>query len=109
MFQLKNGSNRDCDGVTRHDVLIESDRSTACSSWLLPEVFRARAVGRVAEARKSRASSALAPVGISAYRQLRDPKPEAPAEIRVSSGSSRPRSPGFRFASLCPRLAPAPG
>src|SRR4051794_20434784 len=101
MFQLMSGSNRDCDGVTRRDVLRVG--SLAALGLALPEFLRARA--RAGTPDKDVSCILLWLQGGISHIDSFDPKPDAPAEIRGEFGVIDTKVPGIRVCDLLPKLA----
>ncbi|WP_406695064.1 DUF1501 domain-containing protein [Singulisphaera sp. Ch08] len=101
MFQLKNGSNRDCDGVTRRDVLRVG--SLSALGLGLPEFLRARAMA--GSPGKEVSCILLWLQGGISHIDSFDPKPEAPAEIRGEFGVIDTKVAGIQVCDPLPRLA----
>src|SRR3954447_4876590 len=101
MFRLMSGSNRDCDGVTRGDVLRVG--SLAALGLGLPEFLRARALA--GSPGKDVSCILLWLQGGISHIDSFDPKPEAPAEIRGEFGVIPTRVPGITVCDTLPRLA----
>jgi hypothetical protein len=101
MFQLVKGSNRDCDGVTRRDVLRVG--SLAALGLSLPEFLRARALA--GSPGKDVSCILLWLQGGISHIDSFDPKPDAPAEIRGEFGVIPTRVPGISVCDTLPRLA----
>ncbi len=101
MFQLKNGSNRDCDGVTRRDVLRVGSLAAA-RSRLARSFSRPRAMA--GSPGKEVSCILLWLRGISHIDSF-DPRPEAPAEIRGEFGVIETKVPGIQVCEPLPRLA----
>lgn len=101
MFQLVNGSNRSCDGVTRRDVLRVG--SLAAFGLSLPEFLRARAMG-AGTGRDVSCILLWLQGGISHIDSF-DPKPEAPAEVRGEFGVIDTNVAGIRVCEPLPKLA----
>lgn len=101
MFLLKNGSNRDCDGVTRRDVLRVG--SLSAFGLGLPEFLRARAMA--GSPGKDVSCILLWLQGGISHIDSFDPKPEAPAEIRGEFGVIDTNVAGIQVCDPLPRLA----
>ncbi|SIO58663.1 Protein of unknown function [Singulisphaera sp. GP187] len=101
MFQLKNGSNRDCDGVTRRDVLRVG--SLSALGLGLPDLLRARAMA--GSPGKEVSCILLWLQGGISHIDSFDPKPEAPAEIRGEFGVIDTKVAGIQVCDPLPRLA----
>src|SRR4051812_36599193 len=101
MFQLVNGSNRDCDGVTRRDVLRIG--SLAALGLSLPEFLRARAMA--GSPGKDVSCILLWLQGGISHIDSFDPKPDAPAEIRGEFGVIDTNVAGIRLCDPLPQLA----
>jgi hypothetical protein len=101
MFQLVQGSNRSCDGITRRNFLRVG--SLAAFGLGLPDLLRARA----SASSKDRDVSCILlwlQGGISHIDSF-DPKPEAPVEIRGEFGVIPTNVPGISLCDLLPKLA----
>jgi hypothetical protein len=101
MFQLLNGSNRSCDGVTRRDLLRVG--SLAALGLSLPDLLRARA--KAAATGKDVSCILLWLQGGISHIDSFDPKPEAPSEIRGEFGVIDTNVPGIRVCDPLPALA----
>ncbi|AGA27574.1 DUF1501 domain-containing protein [Singulisphaera acidiphila] len=101
MFLLKSGSNRDCDGVTRRDVLRVG--SLSAFGLGLPEFLRARAMA--GSPGKDVSCILLWLQGGISHIDSFDPKPEAPAEIRGEFGVIDTNVAGIQVCDPLPRLA----
>src|SRR4051812_16521566 len=101
MFQLVNGSNRTCDGVTRRDVLRVG--SLAALGLSLPGFLRARAMA--GSPGKDVSCILLWLQGGISHIDSFDPKPEAPAEIRGEFKAIDTCVPGIQVCDTLPRLA----
>ena len=106
MFELKLGSNRSCDGVTRRDLLKVG--SLSALGLGLPEYFRAKAVAGESESATDPRDFSCILIwlqgGISHIDSF-DPKPDAPAEIRGEFGVIPTRVPGISICDPLPKLA----
>jgi hypothetical protein len=101
MFQLMQGLNRSCDGITRRNFLRVG--SLTALGLTLPDLLRARA----AAASNDREVSCILlwlQGGISHIDSF-DPKPEAPVEIRGEFGVIDTNVPGIALCDPLPRLA----
>jgi hypothetical protein len=101
MFQLMQGLNRSCDGITRRNFLRVG--SLAAFGLTLPDLLRARA----SAASNDRDVSCILlwlQGGISHIDSF-DPKPEAPVEIRGEFGVIDTNVPGIALCDPLPRLA----
>lgn len=103
MFQLQSGANRECDGVTRRDVLRIG--SLAALGLSLPEFLRARALAGTGGKGKDVSCILLWLQGGISHIDSFDPKPEAPAEIRGEFGVIDTRVPGIQVCETLPQLA----
>src|SRR5215212_7120039 len=101
MFHLVRGSNRECDGVTRRDVLRVG--SLAALGLGLPEFLRARAMA--GSPGKEVSCILLWLQGGISHIDSFDPKPEAPAEIRGEFGVIDTKVAGIKVCDPLPRLA----
>jgi hypothetical protein len=110
MFELKLGSSRSCDGVTRRSVLRVG--SLAVLGLGLPELLRSRAQAEasVTGGRGRDSSGEVSCIliwlqgGISHIDSF-DPKPEAPVEIRGEFGTIATNVPGISLCDPLPKLA----
>jgi len=101
MFQLKAGSNRECDGITRRDMLRVG--SLSALGLGLPEFLRARAQAGTT-GREVSCILLWLQGGISHIDSF-DPKPEAPSEIRGEFKVIDTKVPGIQVCDPLPRLA----
>jgi hypothetical protein len=102
MLRLKMGSSRNCDGVTRRDVLRVG--SLAAFGLSLPALFRLQA--RADTASRGDVSCILLWLqgGIS-HIDTFDPKPFAPAEVRGEFGVIATNVAGIQLCDQLPNLA----
>lgn len=101
MFELRSGSNRDCDGVTRRDVLRVG--SLSALGLGLPEFLRSRA--RAGSPGPEVSCILIWLQGGISHLDSFDPKPEAPAEIRGEFKVIDTRVPGIQVCEPLPKLA----
>lgn len=107
MFDLKLGSNRSCDGITRRDALKVG--SLAGLGLGLPDFLRARAQAAASGAGSADPGEMSCILiwlqgGISHIDSF-DPKPEAPSEIRGEFGVIPTNVPGISICDPLPKLA----
>jgi hypothetical protein len=105
MFEVVQGANRSCDGLTRRNFLRVG--SLTALGLSLPEFFRARArAGAAAStADKDIACILLWLQGGISHIDSFDPKPEAPAEVRGEFGAIATKVPGISVCEPLPMLA----
>ena len=102
MLDLKHGSHRSCDGVSRRNVL----RVGALSAFglSLPAFLRAKAQGATTSGKDVSCILLWLQGGISHIDSF-DPKPEAPAEVRGEFATIATRVPGINLCDPLPMLA----
>ena len=100
MFEIRTGSSRNCEGMTRRDLLRVGAAGFAGLS--LPAVLRAEA--QAAEKKDVNVILIWLDGGPS-HIDMFDPKPEAPSEIRGEFGAVETNVKGIRISDQLPRLA----
>lgn len=105
MFEIRMGASRNCEGMTRRDLLRVG--SIGLFGLTLPALLRAEA--------QARESTGRAPSDVNviliwldggpSHIDMFDPKPEAPAEIRGEFGAIETNVKGIRISDQLPRLA----
>jgi Protein of unknown function (DUF1501) len=104
MFDLVNGSNKDCSGVSRRQFLRVGGLSALGLS--LPGFLQLReAAAKQAPDRKTVNCILLWMQGGPSHHETFDPKPDAPAEVRGEFNTIPTTLPGVRIAEHLPLLA----
>src|SRR3954469_25283669 len=103
MFQLVQGSNRSCDGITRRNILRVGSLAALCLT--LPDLLRARASSASTSDGKDVSCILLWLQGGISHIDSFDPKPEAPAEVRGEFGTIPTNVPGVSLADPLVNLA----
>ena len=102
MFDLKLGSNRSCDGVTRRDLIRVG--SLSALGLGLPEFLQARANAGASGQDEMSCILIWLQGGISHIDSF-DPKPDAPSEVRGEFGMISTNVPGISLCDPLPMLA----
>jgi len=107
MFEIRMGKVRNCEGMTRRDLLRVG--SVGLFGLSLPGILALQARGAESEAAKAASTDVNAILiwldGGPSHIDMFDPKPEAPAEIRGEFGAIETSLSGVRISDQLPRLA----
>jgi hypothetical protein len=103
MLELRLGSNRSCDGLTRRDVLRVG--SLGALGLSLPGFLEHCARGSESQADRDVSCILLWLQGGISHIDSFDPKPEAPSEIRGEFGVIATNVPGIQLCDPLPRLS----
>lgn len=105
MYNLTRGQARDCEGVSRREVLRIGGLGLAGLS--LPGLLRneSRAAGSGSKPGETRSVILMWMQGGASHIDTFDPKPNAPAEVRGEFGVIPTALPGVQFSEHLPQLA----
>src|SRR4051812_33165479 len=101
MLDLVQGTQKDCEGLSRRDMLRVG--ALGAFGLSLPSVLRAESAAKRPLDRRS--VILLWMQGGPSHIDTFDPKPEAPAEIRGEFGVVKTRLPGVVLCEHLPKLA----
>jgi len=107
MFEIRMGKVRNCEGMTRRDLLRVG--SVGLFGLSLPGILALQARAAESETAKAASTDVNAILiwldGGPSHIDMFDPKPEAPAEIRGEFGAIETSLSGVRISDQLPRLA----
>ncbi len=103
MFDLRLGTKRSCDGVTRRDVIRIG--SIAALGMSLPRLMELRARAAAGETDREVSCILIWLQGGISHIDSFDPKPQAPEEIRGEFGAIATNVPGIQICDPLPQLA----
>lgn len=104
MFEIKRGACRNCEGMTRRDLIRVG--ALGAFGLSLPAMLKAEAqAGEAAKAAKDVNVILIWLDGGPSHIDMFDPKPEAPQEIRGAFGAIETNVKGIRISDKLPNLA----
>src|SRR5437868_5261307 len=104
MFEIKTGASRNCEGMTRRDLIRVG--SLGLFGLSLPALLSARArAGEAPDSAKDVNVILIWLDGGPSHLDMFDPKPEAPAEIRGEFAAIETNVKGIRVSDQLPKLA----